>query len=164
MWVYLLPKQPWLWTRLLRAWTSWKLKNPGIEVTQPPGVTRSAASLSSLGNSSFLLLECGLVCAVQRGQSLILISVLCSCLCIPEAACCLCSQGTVHTTGASRSLIRVLQVSGQTPAVLLPLGADLWVRCSSLSLSVQPASYLSGLVELQSLPFLDHLSKYCVNS
>lgn len=47
MWGYLLPKQNWLWTRLLRAWTSWKLKNPGMEMAQPAGVTCSAASLSS---------------------------------------------------------------------------------------------------------------------
>lgn len=32
------------------------------------------------------------------------------------------------------------------------------------SLNMQPDSYLSGLVELQSFLFPSHLSKYCVNS
>lgn len=35
-------------------------------MAQPPAVTHSAASLSSLGNSFFHLLERGLMCAVQR--------------------------------------------------------------------------------------------------
>lgn len=66
-WAYLPPKQHWLWTRLLRAWTSWKLKNWGMETAQPLGVTHSAASLSSLGNRFFHVLECGLMCAMWRG-------------------------------------------------------------------------------------------------
>lgn len=72
-------------------------------------------------------------CVLCRGgQSLILISEVCPCLYVPGAAGCLCYQDTVHTIGSSTSLIRMLQVSGQTPAVLPPLGAGLWVGRSSL--------------------------------
>lgn len=78
-------------------------------------------------------------CVLCRGrQSPIPISELCPCLYIPGVASGLWYQGTVPTIVSSRSLVRMLQVSGQTPAVLPPLGAGLWVGYSSLSLSSQP--------------------------
>lgn len=164
MWAYLLPKQHRLWTRLLRAWTSWKLENPGIDMAQPLGLV---AQLPHYHHWETVSVTCWNVvwCVLCRGgQSFILISELCPCLYVPAAAGCLCYQGTVHSIGFSRSLIGMLQVPGQTPAVLPPLGAGLWVGYSSLSLSIQSASYLSGLVELQSFLFLGHFSEYCVNS
>lgn len=98
------------------------------------------------------------------GQSLVLISGLCPCLYIPGAAGCFSDQGSVHTIGISRSLIRVLEVSEQTPAVLPPLDAGLWVGYNSLSLNVQLASYLSDLIELQSFswPSLWILCKFLI--
>lgn len=163
-WAYVLPKQGWLWTRLLRAWTTWTLKNPGMEMAQLLGITCSAASLSSLGNSFFHLLECGLMCAVQRGTIPYLDLWAVPLFVRPRS----CRMPLLPRHSAHHRVLHVVDkdVTGlRTDPCSSP---STW--CWSLgglkltqSLSIQPASYLSGLVELQSFLFLSHPSKYCVN-